>query len=109
MDVFCYPTEAAEGEAHPVAVLEAMAAGLPVVATDLPCFADQLREGENAVLVPLGDAAALATALARLLRDAALRDSLGRRAREAIWALDDSVIADQHLTDFAELLHAARR
>ncbi|HEY8994198.1 MAG TPA: glycosyltransferase family 4 protein [Lacunisphaera sp.] len=109
LDVFCYPTEAVGGEAHPVAVLEAMAAGRPVVATDLPCFADQLRSGENSLLVPPGDANALAVALARLLRDAALRDTLGRRAREAIWALDDPVIADQHLADFAELIHAARR
>jgi glycosyltransferase involved in cell wall biosynthesis len=109
LDVFCYPTEAAEGEAHPVAVLEAMAAGLPVVATDLPCFADQLRSGENALLVPMGETDALAAGLARLLRDGGLRDTLGRRAREAIWALDDGVIADQHLADFAELIHAARR
>jgi glycosyltransferase involved in cell wall biosynthesis len=109
LDVFCYPTEAAEGEAHPVAVLEAMAAGLPVVATDLPCFADQLRSGENALLVPPDDAAALASALARLLREAGLRTSLGTCAREAIWALDDSVVADQHLADYTKLLHAARR
>lgn len=109
LDIFCYPTEAAEGEAHPVAVLEAMAAGLPVVATDLPCFADQLRAGENAVLVPLRDPTALASALAGLLTQAELRRGLGNRAREAIWALDDSVVVEQHLTDFAELLHAARR
>ncbi|HEX2862676.1 MAG TPA: glycosyltransferase family 4 protein [Lacunisphaera sp.] len=107
--IFCYPTEAAEGEAHPVAVLEAMAAGLPIVATDLPCFADQLRPDENALLVPAHDAAALATTLARLLRDADLRSALASRAREAIWALDDAVIADQHLADFESLLHAARR
>lgn len=109
LDVFCYPTEAAAGEAHPVAVLEAMAAGLPVVATDLPCFADQLRSGENALLVPPHNPAALAAALTRLLREAALRETLGHRAREAIWALDDAAVADQHLADFEQLLHAARR
>lgn len=109
LDVFCYPTEAAEGEAHPVAVLEAMAAGRPVVATDLPCFADQLRSGENSLLVPPGAAAALAEALAQLLRDSARRTALGHRAREAIWALDDQAIADQHLADYDQLLHAARR
>jgi len=108
LDVFCYPTEAAEGEAHPVAVLEAMAAGRPVVVTDLPCFADQLRADFNALLVPPQDPAALAAALARLLREPALRATLAARAAETIWALDDEAVATQHLADFAALLHDSR-
>lgn len=108
LDVFCYPTEAAEGEAHPVAVLEAMAAGRPVVVTDLPCFADQLRANHNALLVPPGNPAALAAAFERLLREPALRATLAARATETIWALDDEAVATQHLADFAALLHAAR-
>lgn len=109
LDLFCYPTVAAEGEAHPVAVLEAMASGLPVVASDLPCFTDQLRSGDNALLVPPGDAAALAGALGSLLRDERRRAALASRAREVISTLDDAVIAEQHLADFEQLLHAARR
>ncbi len=109
LDVFCYPTEAADGEAHPVAVLEAMAAGLTVVATDLPCFADQLRSSENALLVPPQNAKDLAGALARLLREPALRCTLGGRARETISTLDDATIAEQHLADYEQLLHATRR
>ncbi len=108
LDVFCYPTEATEGEAHPVAVLEAMAARRPIVATDLPCFADQLRSDHNALLVPPQNPAALAAALARLLRETALRTTLATRATETIWALDDATVATQHLADFAALLHAAR-
>lgn len=104
LDVFCYPTEAAEGEAQPVAVLEAMAAGVPVVATDLPCFADQLRSGQNALLVPAGSASALAAACARLIRDAALRRQLGEAGRETVWALDDPAVAIQHLADYESLL-----
>ncbi len=109
LDVFCYPTEAAEGEAHPVAVLEAMASGLPVVATDLPCFADQLESEKNALLVPPHNPAALAAAFERLLRDSALRATLASRARETIWALDDEAVATQHLTDFESLLHDSCR
>ena len=109
LDVFCYPTEAATGEAHPVAVLEAMASGLPIVATNLACFADQLQTETNSLLVPPADPAALAAALARLLRDDSLRSRLGTSARVTIWALDDQAIATQHLTDFATLLHNSRR
>lgn len=109
LDVFCYPTEAAEGEAHPVAVLEAMAAGLAVVATDLPCFADQLRAGENALLFPAGSADALAAHLARLIGDPEARRRLGARARTDISTLDDALVADQHLADYEQLLHADRR
>lgn len=108
LDIFCYPTVAAEGEAHPVAVLEAMAAGLPVVATNLDCFADQLRSGENALLVPPHDASSLAATLARLLRETVLRRALGDCARETVWALDDAVVADQHLSDYEALLHENR-
>ncbi|MEJ1971724.1 MAG: glycosyltransferase [Lacunisphaera sp.] len=109
LDVFCYPTEAAEGEAHPVAVLEAMAAGPAIVATDLPCFAGQLQTGHNALLVPPADPVALAAALERLVRDATGRAALAARARETIWALDDDAVATQHLADFESLLHAAFR
>ncbi len=108
LDVFCYPTEAAEGEAQPVAVLEALAAGLAVVATDLPCFADQLRSGHNALLVPPASAPGLAAALEQLLRDPAGRSALAAHGREAIWALDDHAVATQHLADFAALLHESR-
>lgn len=109
VEVFCYPTEAVAGEAHPVAVLEAMAAGCAVVATDLPCFADQLVAERNALLTPLGDAPALAAALARLVRDPRLRRSLGEQARRDISALDDEAVATQHLADYEQLLHAPSR
>jgi len=109
LDIFCYPTEAAEGEAQPVAVLEAMAAGPAIVATDLPCFAGQLQSGQNALLVPPADPAALAAALEKLVRDPAGRGTLAARARETIWALDDTAVATQHLADFESLLHAASR
>ena len=72
-DVFAFPSVK---EGFGLVVLEALAAGLPVVASDIPVFAEYLRDGENALLVTPGDAAALAGALHRLAGDPALRRTL---------------------------------
>jgi len=108
LDIFCYPTEAETGEAHPVAVLEAMACGLPVVASDLPCFAGQIHAGANGLLFPVRDTSRLVTALAALIRDGAFRRRLGAAARAAVVTLDDEAVAAQHLADYQTLLDAAR-
>lgn len=63
-DVLAFPSTK---EGWGLAVLEAMSAGLPVVASDLPVFLEYLRPGKDAVIVPVGDAAALAKALADVL------------------------------------------
>jgi glycosyltransferase involved in cell wall biosynthesis len=69
----------AEPEGCPNASLEAMAAGLPVVATAVGGVIDQLADGAG-LLVPRGDVDGLADALVRLAADAALRAELGHRA-----------------------------
>lgn len=76
--VFVLPT-LEEGCA--LAVLEAMASGLPVVTT--PEAGVELRDGEEGMLVPSADAAALARALGRLRSDGRLRERLGQAARAA--------------------------
>lgn len=70
--------------ASPLKLHEYMAAGLAVVAPDQPNLREVLTPGENALLVEPGDGDALLGALARLLGDADLRDSLGQRARKSI-------------------------
>ena len=52
-----------DADGIPVALMEAMAAGLPVVASDLPGVRELVRHGETGLLAPSGDAAALAGAL----------------------------------------------
>ncbi|HUR63212.1 MAG TPA: glycosyltransferase family 4 protein [Candidatus Thermoplasmatota archaeon] len=64
-------------ETFPMVILEAGAAGLPVVASDLPPLRAMVQDGANGLLVPPEDSAALAAALLRLLRDPRLRARLG--------------------------------
>jgi glycosyltransferase involved in cell wall biosynthesis len=77
-------------EGLPIALLEAMAAARCVVSTDVGGIGDAVRHEQEALLVPPRDVAALAEALGRVLRDAALRRRLGaaaeRRVRECYGA-----------------------
>ncbi|WP_157419816.1 glycosyltransferase family 4 protein [Actinomadura kijaniata] len=68
-------------EGLPMVVLEAMSKGLPVVAFDCPTGpAEVITDGEDGLLVPAEDVAALTAALRRVMGDADLRDRLGERA-----------------------------
>jgi glycosyltransferase involved in cell wall biosynthesis len=71
-------------ETFGIVVLEAMAAGRPVVASRIGGLPDVVVDGETGVLVPPGDAGALQQALARLLADAGLREWMGRAARQRV-------------------------
>jgi glycosyltransferase involved in cell wall biosynthesis len=74
-----------ESDAMPQSVMEAMATGTPGVVSDLPDARDWLKDLTPELLVPVGDAAATATALRRALDlPAAARQALGKRLRERI-------------------------
>jgi glycosyltransferase involved in cell wall biosynthesis len=79
MDVMAAPSTAMQGFSY--AVLEAMCAGLPVVTTRCGGPAENIVDGESGLLLPVGDAPALAEALVGLLTDANLRKALGEGAR----------------------------
>ena len=66
----------------PLAILEAMAAGLPVVATTTGGIPECVHDGKTGLLVPPGDSDALATALVRLLGDPALRRACGQAGQQ---------------------------
>lgn len=80
-DVFALPSLF---EGSSLAVLEAMAARRPVVSSAIGGTDELIADGEDGLLVPPGDTGALATALRRLLDDAALRSALAHRARERV-------------------------
>ena len=81
-------------EGFPLSILEAMRAGLPVVASDVGGVGESVRDGENGFLVPRGDVARLRDRIARLLTDPELRARMGASGRERFvrdFTLDASV------------------
>jgi phosphatidyl-myo-inositol alpha-mannosyltransferase len=91
-DIFIGP--ATGSESFGIVLLEAMAAGLPVVASDIAGYRDVVRHDVEGLLVPPGDAAALGSAAARILADPTLAARLARagraRARDFSW---DTLVA----------------
>jgi glycosyltransferase involved in cell wall biosynthesis len=71
-------------EGLPLAPLEAMAAGLPIVATDVPGHRDVVVKGETGLLVPAEDSAALADAIAELVADPGRRRKMGEAGRQRV-------------------------
>ena len=96
-------------EGAPFSILEAMAAGLPVVASDVGGVGELVVDGETGLLVPPADPGRLADALRRVLGDAALRRRLGAagraRARERF---DLRALQDAHLELYARELARCR-
>ncbi len=78
---FDVSTLASIAEGFPNVVIEAMAAGVPVVATDVGGVRDAVRDGETGLLVASRDPHALAAALGRVVRDPALRERLAHAGR----------------------------
>ena len=74
-------TAISERYTSPLKLFEYLAMGRAIVASDLPAIREVLTHGDNALLVPPGDADALASAIRRLLDDAGLARQLGERAR----------------------------
>jgi glycosyltransferase involved in cell wall biosynthesis len=92
-------------EGVPRFLLEAAAAGLPLVASDIPGCRAVVEEGVNGFLVPPRDPTALTGALERLLRDEALRGAMGRASRAmAVERFDERLILAQYEALYREFV-----
>ncbi len=92
-DVYCAPNT--HGESFGIVLVEAMATGTPVVASDLEAFRRVLEDGRAGVLVPVRDAGALATALGELLLDPPRRAALAAEARRVVDRYDWATVTAQ--------------
>lgn len=101
-DIVCLPSYR---EGLPKALLEAMAAGLPCVTTDVPGCREAVRNGENGLLVPPRDPEALANALAKLIADPALRREMGLKGKKrAVAEFASAIICRQTLQVYEKLV-----
>lgn len=100
-EIFVFPSLA---EGSSVALLEAMAAGRPIVATTVGAAPDLLVDGWDALLVPPDDPRALAEAVRRLHADPQLRERLGRGARRVAEAFRWRNLRTSELRRFEHLL-----
>ncbi|MGH3714270.1 MAG: glycosyltransferase family 4 protein [Micromonosporaceae bacterium] len=104
VDVYVAPNTG--GESFGMILTEAMAAGTPVLASDLDAFRRVLAGGEAGALFPVGDPAALARRLAELLDDPAQRAGLAERARAVVATYDWPVVAQRVLEVYATAIDA---
>ncbi|MGV8084616.1 MAG: glycosyltransferase family 4 protein [Coriobacteriia bacterium] len=95
---------ASRQESAPMAIIEAMAAGLPVVATDAGGVPDMIQDGANGFVVPRNDPGALAEKAAALLRDPARAAEFGAAAAsQARSRFASARIAEQYLALYREI------
>ncbi len=100
-DIFALTSKS---EGHSLAVLEAMACGLPIVATSVGGIADTVQPGVNGFIAPVGDREAIANALTKLADDRALRERMGRASRTVSLNFSADRMAEQTLAFYQEIV-----
>ncbi len=104
-DVYCAPS--LRGESFGVVLLEAMAASTAIVASDLPGYAKVARAGQDALLVPPGDTAALAAALRAVLTDRSTAERLVASGEQRAIEFSMDHLAERYLELFERAIATA--
>jgi len=102
-DVFCSP--ATDKESFGIVLLEAMAVGKPIVATDIAGYAAVVSNGVDGLLVTPRDENALAGALLQILNDSSLRESMGAMGKAKARNYDWETVAGQVMSYYEDLLN----
>lgn len=105
-DIFVFPSLV---EGMPLALLEAMASGMPVVTTDSCGMADVVQDGTNGLLVPPADAPAVVAAVSRLYCCPDLRRSLGQAAQLTMRRYTWEKVARRFENIFLDVAHLPKR
>jgi len=96
-------------EGVPRSLIEAAAAGLPIVTTDVPGCREVVEDGVNGILVPVRDAAALTTAIRKLALDPSLASRMGAASRQkALAQFDERIVLANTLAVYRELVPEGR-
>lgn len=97
------------GEALGLVLIEAMSAGAPIIASDIPGYRVASRDGHAAELVVPGDSQALSERITRLLQNDARRRELSARGRAAARRYDVRRVAQQHILLYRRIASAGSR
>lgn len=101
-DIFVLPSY---GEGMPLAVLEAMAAGLPIIATRVGGIPDLMTDGAEGFLLNPGDVSALADRIVRLANDPQLRATMGQRAARRVQQFDEQFVLKRLAEELRTAIH----
>lgn len=102
LDVFALPSYR---EGMPRTIIEAMASGKPVIASDIRGCREEVSHGETGLLVPVRDAEALGRAIVDVLNSPELARSMGEKGRErAVQYFDEQLVMDRQLWHYARLV-----
>jgi glycogen synthase len=99
-DIFVHP---ALHEGHAMVLLEAMASGLPIIATEVSGNVETVRSGVNGLLVPPQSPDSLMAAILRLVEDPSLRE---RRARNSLQVYQENFSEERQLRELAEIYNS---
>ncbi|MCI0566951.1 MAG: glycosyltransferase [Acidobacteria bacterium] len=107
LDMFVFPS--LSGEGSPAVLKEAMACGLPIVASAISGVEEVIHHGQEGLLVAPGDAVALSAAILMVASDRSLGIQCGRLGREAVRRYGVDQLVDQTESLYGELLEGRRR